>query len=106
MRPVKTKKYNILDLKNQPDKNTILQIWNNGYRAIVIIDSVSGDEYKILLRNSHEFKIQGLCSLNGDSCLEADFNGLCPGKDMALTSVINGIAGGEIITPEGCLIGT
>ncbi len=106
MREDKTKIYDILDLKNQPDKKTILKIWKEGYRAICILDTEQGEDYKIYLSNSREFKIQGRCFLNGQSSFEADFNGLCPGNDMALTSVINGIAGGEIITPEGCLIGT
>lgn len=106
MKEDKTKIYNISDLKNESYIQTILGIWNEGYRTVVIIDSQADDDYKIYLSESNEFKIQGLCFLNGQSSFQADFNGVDSSNHKTLASVINAIAGGEIITDKGRLIYT
>lgn len=104
MKAFKTKKYYLEDLKNESVMPTILGILKHNIKTIMVHDLKLGDSYKIILSNSNTFQIEGLCYFNGRPSFQADFKHVCKGNDKTLVSVINAIAGGEIIKENGCLV--
>jgi hypothetical protein len=79
---------------NQVTDQIIGDIFETGIRLITVNDSEFNDVYRIRLEKSYRFGISGLCFLSNRSSYQADFRN---GTNRSLRSVINAIAGGEIL---------
>lgn len=93
MKKFKSITYDLCDLKNESPMPTILYLWNEGIKAIIVNDSENKVVYKIILSDLNIYRVQGVCFLNDEWIIEGDFEDVYKGNDKSLLSVI------DVMTP-------